>query len=777
MIPEELHVVFQIRALNDSEIDDQRSTTLFSPRSVTSGISDFGVVLMVKKGKGITTLSRSGITSEATMMSPDKDSWWDTQIIRYGNQSLKFESFEADRHSTQSQIRSSQNLQPVQNHQTLVNANTALDHTSRFVEEWVQTTTDVRFCAFEPSKEAMHENPPFAPAVSEATDEPSLKASPAKKRHGRNRKKANAQGDAEIEDDEDASLQNPNELRFVSSEEAPSSKPTSYTHSFLHDFEGPRGQGQLIDFGTNDPKPRSPRILQPANLPQVPAKIQDLLTGENNPIACPVAAPAPVIEMPAFPMATNAPTITSPYMPPPNSSRASDASAPPPKSSIPEWMKQNPTNTASSTRKKGSLLIDESPPARSIPTPIPQAASYVSAAKRGAVQPRAAPRARGRGRPYKGVASSNERTQSSSEIQSRQVHRTMNQKMAKPPVGQPNQIEAFEAATIQLLQSANTFRGIINLEVDIGRLLVKAGKGAIGRTFLPKDWASVFDDRTGNKPETFFINRLPASDSDIRYVTSLKQSDGRQIFAEDPFETTFKFRFLCGTKTGEEDTILEADMSGSVRVLSSEHVIGAVNWHFPRRQWDARLAVKVVEEVQDYQDALEAITRSLSVTPSTDGRTAKLYGELGGTGLTFKSASIHREMRFHCARYTDMVLSCTEVQNLGPARERYRYWNSLQDVESARKNSDLWWEIKVASNEADGKLKPSRDLRLGDEADWKAKDVVAGKVQQLHYLASEIVTHVDGIGASMINKAAQSAAMVYPSPAKKQAAKEIYTFW
>lgn len=728
---------------------------------------------MVKKGKGNINMSPSGVTSEATMRSPNKHQWQDIQILRYGNQAISFGSLETNPRSSQSQTQTFRNIQPLQTHQILANATSSPDYAAKFVEEWVQTTADVKFSAFEPSKEAPHENPPAELAVLEATEDHNAKASPAKKRHGRNRKKANPGGDADIEDDEETSVHNTNELPFVSSEEAPSSQTTSYTHSWLHGVEGLRGQGQLIDFGTNDTKPRSPLVVQPADLPRVPALVQDLLTGKDGLVARPVAVPTPAIMMPAVRTPVDAPSITSPYMPPQDSCRASNASGPPPRSSTPEWMKQNPTNTASSTRKKGSLLIDESPA-----TPaMPQAVSYLSAAKRGAMQPRAAPRARGRGRLYRGAAATNERIKSSSEIQSRQVHRTMNQKMAKPPVCQPNQIEAFEAATIQLLQSANTFRGIIGLEVDIGRILIKAGKGAIGRTLLPKDWASVFDDRTGNRPETVFINRVPASDSDMRYMTSLKQPDGRQIFAQDPFETTFKFRFLCETKTGEEDIILEAKNSGSVRILSSEHVVGAVNWHFPKRQWDARLAVKVVEEVQDYQDALEAIKRSLSIIPSTDGKTARLYGELGSSSLTFKTASIHREMRFNCNTYPDIILSCTEVQDLGPARERQRYWNPHREVEIARKNGDLWWEIRAGSIEADRKLQLSRGLRLGGEADWKAEDVISGKVQQLHNLASDIVTHIDDIGASINKNTAQTASVVHPNPAKKDGAEETYTFW
>lgn len=223
--------------------------------------------------------------------------------------------------------------------------------------------------------------------------------------------------------------------------------------------------------------------------------------------------------------------------------------------------------------------------------------------------------------------------------------------------------------------------------------------------------------------------------------------------------------------------ILEAGAFGNVRVLSSDHLVGAVNWHFPKRQWDARLAVKVTEEVQDYQNAVEAVTRTLSVVPSTDGRTAKLCAELGNTGLIFKSASIHREMKFRCDIYPDIVMSCTEVQYLGPTKERHRFWNSIRDVETARENGDLWWGIKLQSVEADKKLHSSKDLALGEEADWKAEDVVQeGAVKQLHRLASDIVTQIDDIGIT-VDTTAKTASIAKEIAAKKEAVKEVDTFW
>ncbi|KAL9022628.1 MAG: hypothetical protein Q9185_000206 [Variospora sp. 1 TL-2023] len=399
-----------------------------------------------------------------------------------------------------------------------------------------------------------------------------------------------------------------------------------------------------------------------------------------------------------------------------------------PTSSAPEWLIQNPTTAAVGTVKGGSFLdITETQAAR------PQPISYLDAAKRGANRPTSAPRARAalRGGTWRVP---NERLQPSTEIQSRQIHRTMNKKMAKPAKTRtsPLQLEAFETATSQILQSANTFRGIIHLEVDIGRILVQAGNGAIGRTFLPDGWSSVFHDRTEHKPETEFTQRLPASDFDVQ-------------------------------------VILQVDDSGIVQILSTEYLVGAVNWHFPKRQWDARLAVKVTERIDDsYHDSIEAISRTLSIIPSVDGRTAKIFAELSNTGLTFKSASIRRQMKFHCVMYPSNIISCSEIQCLGPTKERQRYYNA-----AAMTNGDHWWEITLHSTDAMNSLGCSKDLPIGAEADWNSDDIVRNTVKQLHHLARDIITQIDGIGTDETMMAATGK----HEEVETQTPEEVVGFW
>lgn len=489
---------------------------------------------------------------------------------------------------------------------------------------------------------------------------------------------------------------------------------------------------------------------------------QDLLTGEQEPIvvlladsASPLApevlppAPAPIVAATTLPK-PRAPTALQTAL----SSSIAYKRSPTSKSSAsqvlgenqkPPWGDRDPIAKAREFRTPSLLEVMN---AEDSSTSVAKPASYLAAAKRGNAGPgykdppnrvlqRSSPQAR-------------EQVQVISEVQSRQFHRTMNQKTPNP--GPFNLLDATRSATIQILQPAKTFKGTLKLEVNIGRILIKTGNLpptiSTERGFDLRDWSSIFTPNSqGTNASTIFTNALPASDMDMSFLMHLRSSAGRKLFPESPSSYSTTYEFLCSTNTGDEEVVVQvADGgSGSAQVLSTEHLAGAVQWHFPRHQWDARLAVKATEKIGDYQKAAVAITDTLSVTPSANQKTLVLAAELGDSGLYFKSARMLREAKF--AIDDDIVVSCVEVQNLGPAQERTRYQSRKRGRETIRKDRELWWEVKACSAKLNARLERSEDLILGERAMWEAEDIVDSKtIQHLHALATEIVTQINGIG-------------------------------
>ncbi|KAL8944989.1 MAG: hypothetical protein Q9211_000422 [Gyalolechia sp. 1 TL-2023] len=649
---------------------------------------------------------------------------------------------------------------PPLHNETFSNLMSSSDLASGFVEQWVEQTSGAKNNPFEPrrdSEEPFHLKVPI-PDAMEAIEGENFGSQQAKKRYTRSRKVPGGQSLDNTNHSESLSLGHQAGTDLIPIDEGPVSNPLALTSAYNLVDEGPfptppelTNLQNLIDVSSDEnPLPcaiatcsssgtRSHGASQKSTLLQVrsgtpsthvSAHPKDLLAGQEESINYPVMDQAPSIHGPSMP---------------PDSSQASAASDFQSNSGTPRWLKQNPTSRASNEMKGLRLIAADGDRRPAMPQ-----SSYLEAAKRGAVRARGVQRGRAgpRGRVYRGMAPTfSERLQSSSEVQSRQVFRTMHQKMAKPSIGQAGLLKGIESATAQLLQSVRAFEGVVKLEVEIGRIFVKGESNAMGRTFSFSEWSSVFATQAENKVETIFSKSLPVSDTNIRYLTDLKQSNGRRIFAESPHDNTLKYHFLW-----------------------------AINWHFPKRQWDARLAVEIAEQTRDYQDSVDTVANTLSIVPSADQRTANIFAEIGNSDLIFKSASIIRQIQFACLMDPDIIMSCSEIQYLGPAKERHRYYNSHKDVGAAKRNGDLWWEVRLRSTSMDDHLQQNRHLRFGDQVGWRAEEIVqGGVVEQLHGLATEIVTQMDGIEAP-INRQAQRASM-NDNDSKEDTATQPSFFW
>lgn len=696
-----------------------------------------GIITMLKKGRRLMTQSKTMIASS----SPDF--WRATPVTPHGNQSINFPGCEPKEPCTPDVIES---RQP----EPSCNGMSKADLTSGFVEQWVEQTSDAKNDPFEPTNDS--ETPidtrNTEPNTIKPVDAKNIGPQLGKKRHGRTRRVPGGH------DSESPSVRDTTELVLIPVDEAPEPiVPAMMCPPELVKTSALASLQELIGISVSeDPAPLAIALGSSSGTRSHGAsrKSTPLEVRSGTPSTHVSATPKDILDGPeqpiSYPVLTQAPSIRSPVMPP-TSVQASNASKVQSNSDMPVWLKQNPTARAS-TEKKGARLIA---PDEENNVSKPQS-SYLEAAKRGAVRSRGLQRGRAgpRGRVCKALAPScSERVQSGSEVESRQIFHTMHQKMAKPFISQAYLVKETESATAQILQSVRAFKGVVKFEVQIGRILVKDEGNAIGRTFSFGEWSTVFASQAENKVETLFTHMLPVSDTQMQYLINLRQSNGRRIFGDTPFDSTLRYRFMCRTRSGDEDIILEVSEDGHVKVLGNPHLVGAINWHFPKRQWDARLAVEAIEPTRDYEESVKTVANTLSIIPSAEQRTARVFAEIGNSDLIFKSASLVRGFKINCLLNSDIILSCSEIQDLGPAKERNRYYNSHRDVGTAKKNCDLWWEVRLCSTRVDDHLRQNREIRLGDQAGWRAEDITqSGVIQQLYDLASEIITQMDGTGAT-----------------------------
>lgn len=180
-------------------------------------------------------------------------------------------------------------------------------------------------------------------------------------------------------------------------------------------------------------------------------------------------------------------------------------------------------------------------------------------------------------------------------------------------------------------------------------------------------------------------------------------------------------------------------------------MIGAINWHFPRRYWDARLTVRSSEQVSsDIRSSVKEMVDNLCIRPSPDQKSFNLSTKVETGDLRIQSISLHRETRHPASEYEDILLHLLEVQELNLWHQEAEYQASLPPVPNTTSpGCKTWWEVSLSSVLATDTFKQNEILELGDMASWTPEKVI-GKtsVQDLCYVARDLVERIDAVGSS-----------------------------
>ncbi|KAL8894673.1 MAG: hypothetical protein Q9192_004131, partial [Flavoplaca navasiana] len=707
VIPEEgTDVRFRLTPLEAHEASDQRSTTLIDQRSLQGNQPILAIILKATKSGSILTCSRSAYDST----TPKEITWCYASIPLFGDQNTT-----VSRDGSDQAYQSTSNFAP------------------RSIAEWVAA---VPYTGVDPTN-------PFPSTQKTIENSPTVRvdSSQPKKRFGRNRKKPDLDDITEFISPEEGILTSD----LIQQPDGTTTDPSAMFNgaSTLSTSKSPSDSGsQKSPPVANASSSTTPSIQN--------SKHHNLLMSADLDLAYPVMTPI---------QALNAHDLRSQAS---HSNNIGYPASPPP-----EWVRRNATSLAENQRN--ALLIDCTDSKRN-----KQVSSYAAAAKRGTITggssrgqgnmcggpstygPTPSQQARAPTGPSNHAQYSNESVKwpipkTTSKVRKARsdaaittIQAIQKSAPARPTASPYDPSRHEDLTTIQLLQQAKKVSRVVKMEVEIGRILIKTDSiqpSRSGRwTNIYSAWSSIFSIEAGPKPETIFTDRLPNPHSDVGFPSNIREAGGQQIFTDLPYDCNVTYQFLCTTVAGDEDVILNIS-SGNVQICGLDQVIGAFQWHFPGRQWDARLTIKTSEIIQDYEDAIQAVISSLSVVPSPDGATATLFADLGNSGLIFRSANLLRKVHFRCLSDPDISLSCTETQYLGQAKEQRRYFNTQMDRAAAEAQGDIWWGITLASTTASSKV---------HQGNWTAEEMVeAGVAQRLQAVAIEIVTQIDGIGAQI----------------------------
>ncbi|KAL8877478.1 MAG: hypothetical protein Q9198_004513, partial [Flavoplaca austrocitrina] len=674
VIPEEgTDIRFRLTPLVAHEARDQRSTTLIDQRLLQVNQPILAIILKATKSGSILTCSRS--TYDSTISPAKEITWCYASIPSFGD------------HTNSSRDGSNQAYQSISH------------FAPRSIAEWVAA---VPFTGVDPTttQKTIENSPTVRVDGSDNVD-----SSQPKRRFGRNRKKPDLDDITEFVSPEEGTLTSD----LIPQPDGTTTDPSAMFNgaSTLSTSKSPTDSGSR----------KSPPVANASSstTPSIQnSKHHDLLMSADLDLAYPVITPIQACSAQDLrSQASN--NIVYPASPPP------------------EWVQRNATSLAENQRN--ALLIGCIDNKR--PKQVP---SYAAAAKRGSNTrgtshgqgnlrggPTPSPQPRAPTGPWNQAQYTNESVEwvvlkTTSKVRKARSDAaiTTTQAIQKSAPARPTAIpydpsRHEDLITIQLLQQAKNVSGIVKMEVEIGRILIKTD------SIQPK---------AGPKPETIFTDRLPNPHTDVGFPSNIKEAGGQRIFTDLPYDCNVTYQFLCTTVGGDEDVVLNIS-SGNVQISGLDQVIGAFQWHFPGRQWDARLTIKTSEIIQDYEDAIQAVISSLSVVPSPDGTTATLFADLGNSGLIFRSANLLRKVHFRCLSDPDISLSCTETQYLGLAKEQRRYSNTQMDRAAAEARGDIWWGINLASTTASSKIQPGNN--------GTAEEIVqAGVAQRLQAVAMEI---------------------------------------
>ncbi|KAK4695975.1 hypothetical protein P7C71_g1881, partial [Lecanoromycetidae sp. Uapishka_2] len=335
----------------------------------------------------------------------------------------------------------------------------------------------------------------------------------------------------------------------------------------------------------------------------------------------------------------------------------------------------------------------------------------------------------------------------------RVLKRTMGQKAPSHKLAGGNTalLKSFEETVARLLKMALACHGPINLAVRLGRLLIDPDKGSKefkNKSFKASEWPSAFptSHTVGQSAlETVFTPRITTSTNDAQSILDICLSQGRKLFNLPAITWKVSYIFLCKTKDNEQITI-ETRENGTFKVMGSEIFVGALDWHFAKRSFDARLALNAHEPLlRDHQQQAQSIASSMKISVS-DQQTFLTTQPREGE-LVIQSITRHRETAYTVRNCEDLLLHLREVQEFELSSSENKYRGVLQPSKEMINAEKYWYEAFITSISAAAVMSESDTLELGDAATWTPEAVInKGIIGKMHDLAKEVVANIDHIG-------------------------------
>lgn len=313
----------------------------------------------------------------------------------------------------------------------------------------------------------------------------------------------------------------------------------------------------------------------------------------------------------------------------------------------------------------------------------------------------------------------------------------------------PLVLPACSKDLLHILDIARAFRGHLDMEIHIGRILLQGFIGpeakefAASRPMHPMRMADGIKDHLSSDPETIlhFVERLTTTTVEACQIPT------PQLFHQNAIEECW-YEFHCEDKYHNQFT-LKVKGREDAKIDLVPVTIGQVFFHYPKRKWDACFAVKG-RKPYTHRKAVKEFMEKLSaeVRNSKDDRLVDLRFRVTND-LKILSAYTKKRLSFGYINNDRITLHLTEVQEL--IRGWMRDDTSLHQFASRDRAEmigahRLWFEAKMSVS-ADSFFDQNLKIKTGDDAAWDPKDVLDDKMlSDIQTVVDKVVVRMDGVG-------------------------------
>jgi hypothetical protein len=338
-------------------------------------------------------------------------------------------------------------------------------------------------------------------------------------------------------------------------------------------------------------------------------------------------------------------------------------------------------------------------------------------------------------------------------VHEKKVAKTSLVQASPVPQATPRILPDCSKDLLEILENSRAFRGDLDMEISIGRILIEGFRGHEAREFAeskpmpPRRMVEGIKEHLSSDKSTklHFIERLTSSTVEACQIPTPQQ------FQQDPVEENW-YEFHCEDKY-HNHFVIKVKGLDHAEVDLVPATIGQAFFHYPKRKWDACFAVKG-RKSYTHRKAVKQFMENLSaeVRDSDDERLVDLRFRVT-SNLKINSAYTKKRLSFSHINNDRITLHLTEVQEL--IRGWMRSDTSLHQFASRERaemveQRRLWFEAKLSVS-----AKPFFDQNLetktGDDAAWTANEVLDDKIlSDIQNVVDRVVIRMDGVG--VLNK-------------------------